>query len=158
MNSTRSPIRPSTLVRALWAGLAVQVVCTLLPLADMVLIGTTEDHVRSAYPAWSSGEVATESGAILSYMAGIGVLGAVAWLLAIWSARTGKGVRTVVTTLFTVGMAVLLFTATAQGAAYDRIVPAWLGMTTLALTAVPAVAALIVVWTQRLGRPRTAAA
>lgn len=158
MNSTRSPIRRSTLVRTLWAGLAVQVVCTLLPLADMWVLGTTEDHVRSAYPAWSSGEVATETGAILSYLAGIGVLGAVAWLLAIWSARTGKGMRTIVTALFAVGMSVLLFTATAQGAAYDRIVPAWLGMTTLILTAVPAVLALIVVWTQRSGRARTAAA
>ncbi|MGH1564676.1 hypothetical protein [Mumia sp. DW29H23] len=127
-------------------GLALQIVTTVLPLLDLAYFGTIESHVRDAYPAWPASDVALDRDAIAWSLVVIGVLGVVGWIVTIWSARRGRAVRAIVTSLFVVGTVVNLTVAGLGGEAYDTIVPLWLGVTTLVLPGLAGIAALVAAW------------
>jgi hypothetical protein len=139
---TRPPAtRPRT---ALYAGLALTVAATLVPLVDLVTADTLTDHVRSAYPSWSADLVAKDRNAIVGYLAAVGVLGAACWLWAIRSVGR-RSMRRTVTVLFAVGACTLLFDLSYSGGAYDRIIPALYGVTGL-LPALAGAVAVVQVW------------
>ncbi|MFF8762905.1 hypothetical protein ACF07Q_00215 [Nocardiopsis dassonvillei] len=134
------------LTQALRIGAGLQVVCILLPVLDLWLLGSVERHVLAAYPQWDAAEIAAERTAIILYLVIVGATGLLGWLFALAAVRRGWWERGVVTALFTVGMGVLILSAGAEGGAYDRIVPLWLGLTLLCLLALPGVTALVAVW------------
>ena len=132
--------------QAAWIGAALQAVCVALPLLDLWTFGSIERNVQGAYPRWDAAEVATDRNAIVGYLVAVGILGVLCGLGTVWAARRGRGVRATVTTLFTIGMLTLLTNATLGGEAYDRIVPLWLGLTLLAVPALPGLTALLAAW------------
>jgi hypothetical protein len=138
--------RGGNLTQALRIGAGSQVVCILLPLLDLWLFGSVERHVRAAHPHWDAVGTAADQTAIILYLVILGAAGLSGWLLALAAVRRGWRERGVVTALFTVGVGVLVLSAGAEGGAYDRIVPLWLGLTLLCLPALPGITALVAVW------------
>lgn len=146
---TRRSQRWGYVVQAAQIGAVLQVLCIALPLLDLWVFGTVDQHVRDAYPNWGEADVSADRTAIIGYLVVVGVLGLFGWLGALWAARRDRGVRATVTTLFAVGMSVLLLDASMGGENYDQIVPLWLGLTLLILPALPGVTALVAAWTAK---------
>lgn len=147
--AVRNEVRTSrwqNTARALWIGTGLQVVCLLLPLLDLWVFGSVENHVEAAYPGWDASEVAKDRDAIVVAVLIVGVLGLVGWLLALWAVRRDRAVRATVTTLFALGLTTLATIAGAGGDPYDQYVPLWLGSTILVLLAVPGGAAVLAAW------------
>lgn len=76
----------------------------------------------------------------------LGLVGLMGWLVALSAVRRRWHERGTVTTLFALGMGVLIVTAGFSGGAYEQVVPLWLGLTLLFIPALPGVTALIAVW------------
>lgn len=138
--------RNGHVVQALWVGAALQLVCIVLPLLDFWIFQSVESHVQATYSQWRPAEVAGDRNAIIAYLVGVGVAGLIAWLAALWFAQRGRWVRGIVTTLFVVGIAVLILNAGIGGGAYDQIIPLWLGLTLLGISALPGLTALVSAW------------
>ncbi|MEU5871135.1 hypothetical protein AB0A73_06175 [Glycomyces sp. NPDC047369] len=130
--------------RALWTGLALQLALAVLPLLDLATLDTITGHVEAAYPDWSAGDVALDRNAIAWSLAGVGVLGAVGWLVALARARRGAP-RATVTVLFALGLLTALTLLGTGGEAYDVIVPLGYGLLGL-LPVLAGLAALVAVW------------
>lgn len=148
----RNKARPGNrqyVVQASQIGAGLQVVCIVLPLLDLWIFGSVERNVETAYPAWGPGEIAGDRNAIVVYLVTVGVLGLLGWLATLWAAQRGRGVRTIVTTLFALGMTTLIITAGVGGEAYEQIVPLWLGLTLLFIPVLPGIAALLAAWSRR---------
>ncbi|MCF6473291.1 hypothetical protein FAF44_33635 [Nonomuraea sp. MG754425] len=125
----------------LYAGLALSVLVTLVPLLDLVTADSLTGHVRAAYPDWPPELVAADHDAIVSYLTVAGVLGVAGWLWTIRAAAGGRRVRALATTLFSLGACVALVNLTLSGGAYDRVVPVLYGT----LWLLPVVAGAVVV-------------
>jgi hypothetical protein len=146
-NETRSG-RWQSVVQASQIGAGLQLVCIVLPLLDLWIFGSIERHVAAAYPDWGPAEVAGDRNAIVIYLVAVGAVGLLGWLVTIWTARRGRGVRATVTTLFVLGMITLITTAGISGGAYDQVVPLWLGLTLLFVLVLPGVTALVAAWSR----------
>ncbi|MFD1717303.1 hypothetical protein [Georgenia deserti] len=136
-------------VQATQIGASLQVVCLLLPLLDLWVLGTVERHVQAAYPQWGPDNVSADRTAIVVALVAVSVLGLACWLVSMWVARRGRGVRATMTTLFILGTLTLLTVAGMGGGAYDQIVPLWLGLTSLVLPVLPGLAAVVAAWSGR---------
>ncbi|ACQ82135.1 hypothetical protein Bcav_3893 [Beutenbergia cavernae DSM 12333] len=143
-----TPGRRRRVVQAVQVGLVMQLICLALPLLDLWVFGSVERHVRAAYPDWPSADVMADRNAILGGLVAVSLLGLLGWCGAWWSARSGRGVRAVATTLFAVGVTVLLSVAGLSGGAYDQVVPLWLGITSLVLPALPGLTAVLAAWSR----------
>ncbi|MEU6249646.1 hypothetical protein [Glycomyces sp. NPDC047010] len=130
--------------QALWIGLALQLALAALPLLDLATLDTITAHVRTAYPDWSAGDVALDRNAITWSLVGLGVLGAVGWLIALLRARRGAP-RVTATVLFTLGLVTSLTLLGTGGENYDQIVPLGYGLLGL-LPVLAGLAALVSVW------------
>lgn len=142
----RTTKRRPNLVQALTLGACLQILCIALPLLDVWMIGSIEQHVQNAYPEWGPDNVNLDRNAIAGYLVIVGVLGLAGWLGALWSAKKDVAVRAVVTTLFVIGTCVLLFDVGYAGEHYDPIVPLWLGVTLLVIPLLPGITAVMAAW------------
>lgn len=149
-NETR-PGRWQSVVQASQIGAGLQLICIVLPLLDLWIFGSIERNVTAAYPDWGPAEVDGDRNAIAIYLVTVGVVGLLGWLVTIWAARKGRGVRATVTTLFALGMITLIITAGVSGGAYAQIVPLWLGLTLLFIPVLPGVTALVAAWSRSRG-------
>lgn len=144
--NTPSPRRRSGVTWSLLIGAAAQVLLIGLPLLDLWVVGSVRRHVQAAYPRWGSADVGADTTAIIVAMAGIGVAGLLCWLVALFVTRRGRRARTVITSMFVVGVSVLGFVAGYADGPYQPIVPLWLGATTFLVATSTGLAALIAVW------------
>jgi hypothetical protein len=124
----------------MYAGLALTVAATGLPLVDMVTVDSLAAHVRDAYPQWPTQLVNGDRNAIVIYLSAVGVLGLAGWLWAIRSVLTRKrNARRVTTVMFTLGTSVALFDLVFTGGQYDRVLPSLYGIVGL----LPSLAGLV---------------
>ena len=133
-------------------GAATQVICMALPLLDLWLFGSVRRHVASAYPDWTAGDIDLDRNAIVGYLVGFGILALAGWLVTIWVAKRGRGVRGTVTALFIAGTLMGLVNAGTGADAYAQIVPLWLGVTLLVLPLLPGATATLAAWSGPKGR------
>ncbi|WP_157254581.1 hypothetical protein [Nonomuraea typhae] len=133
---------------AMYAGLALTIVATLAPLADILTVDTLTRHVRDAYPAWSPGQIAGDRNAIALFLGITGVLGIICWLVTIRAVRKGRRWARIGSTA-ALGLAVLmsLVTLTLGGAPYDVVVPPTFGVLTL-LPCLAGLVAVVSLWRQ----------
>lgn len=143
---TRTTTTTRSLTQALLIGAVVQAALISLPLLDLWIFGSTERHVQAAYPGWGPAEVGADTMAIVVGMAIVGVAGVSGWLFALLAVRRDRRTRAVVTTLFIAGLTVLAFVAGYGAGPYDQIVPLWMGMTTLGVSAITGATALLAAW------------
>ncbi|MEV5570010.1 hypothetical protein AB0L06_08165 [Spirillospora sp. NPDC052269] len=138
-------VRPA----ALYAGLVLSVLATLVPVVDVTTADTLRDHVRDAYPGWSASLVGKDHDAIVIYATVVGGLGVLCWLWTIWAALARRRhARALITTLFAVGTGVVLMNFSFSGGAYDRVLPDLYGYAGL-LPAIAGVAAVVSAWRPR---------
>jgi hypothetical protein len=138
-----SPTR-RRLLTALYIGLALSVIGAVAPLVDIATVDTIGDHVRDAYPDWSAGDVGKDRDAIAYSLAGLGALGAVAWIIAI--AGAGKRwARWYITAVFVLGTITALSVGFMGGEAYTTIAPPAYGAL-VSLPCLAGLAAAIFVW------------
>ena len=86
--TTTSPAQRRT-TAVMVGGLALTVLVAVAPFLD----GTTHllaDHVRAGYPGYGPDEVRAAVTAYQYLLAGVGILGVVAWLWAVRAVRSGR--------------------------------------------------------------------
>lgn len=144
MSKTTSPG-----LRALYAGLVLTTLVSLAPLIDLATVDSIGDHVRAAYPDWSSDLVRTDRNAIVGYFAVANALGIPLWLWTSHLAATGhRRTRAVATWCFAAGACLAITNLGMGGAAYDTVVPVAYGLLGLAPVAA-GLAALVPLWRGR---------
>ncbi|USQ81186.1 hypothetical protein NF556_05950 [Ornithinimicrobium faecis] len=107
------------------------------------------NHVREAYPQWDANTVSTERTAIIGWLVGTGVLGALGWISSIWAVRRRKRwALWFAATWLALGVVTAGITLSTGGEAYDVIGPTSLGLVS-ALPVLAGIAVLIQLWRDR---------
>lgn len=111
----RSPMITSrSVIAAMYAGLALTLVATIVPYVDRATVNTLADHIRAGIP-YTEGRIDTAATTYLVYLSVIGALGMAGRLWTIRAVQTGRRwARGVATAMFGIGTAVAL-TAADQG-------------------------------------------
>jgi hypothetical protein len=125
-------------VVAIYAGLALTVVATIVPYTTRLLA----DHVRAGYPAYTQARIDSAVSTYQVLLSVVGALGIVAWLGTAWAVRAGKRwARAATAVLFvlgtSIGLAGLLVTDTSGDTGLSPAL-AWTGLA-------PCLAALLAV-------------
>ncbi|MEU8705310.1 hypothetical protein [Streptomyces sp. NPDC048565] len=127
---------------AMYTGLGLTVVATILPYVDRVTTHLLADHIRAGYPSYTDARVDSAVTTYLVLLSVAGALGVLAWL---WTIRAVKGrkrwARPVATALFVIGTGIALTGLLTRDTSGDTGLPTVLG---LAGTA-PSLAALVAV-------------
>ena len=138
--------------RVMYVGLALTAALMLAPLVDLATADSIASHVRSAYPTWPDRLVTLDRNAIVIWLGSVGLLGVVAWLLAIRSARRGRrSARWVGTVMFALGLIMALVDVSVGGGAYQQVIPLAYGLLGLLPPAV-GLAAVVLLWMPRSRR------
>ncbi|MEA5360551.1 hypothetical protein VA596_13470 [Amycolatopsis sp., V23-08] len=134
-------------VTAIYAGLALTVVATIVPFTTRLLA----DHVRAGYPAYGPAQVDSAVTTYLVLLSVVGALGVAAWLGTAWAVKAGKRwARAATAALFVLGTGIGLTGLLITDTSGDPGLPPALAWTGLA----PCLAALVAV--VLLGRRRPA--
>ncbi|MFF3664317.1 hypothetical protein [Microtetraspora malaysiensis] len=139
MTKTR---RKQSAVGAMYAGLGLTVVATIVPWIDRATGGVLAGHIRAGYPTFPQDRVDTAVMTWLVCLSVVGALGTSCWFFAIWAVGAGKRwARSVATLVFALGLSVGLFTLLVRDSSGDTGLPpllGWVGM-------VPSLAGLLAV-------------
>lgn len=135
-----APATRSSLRMALYITLALHAIATVVPLLDVALTDSVTDHVRAAYPEWSSAQVAGDRNAIIAYLAVLGLLNVTGWLWIIRAVSRRTRRATAITIIIALTSAsVALLNLDMSGGAYEHVVPTSLAVVGL----VPATVGLV---------------
>ncbi|MFE7404733.1 hypothetical protein [Isoptericola sp. NPDC057559] len=155
MTTTRPAQRRTT--AAMVGGLALTVLVAVAPFLD----GTTHllaDHVRAGYPGYGPDEVRAAVTAYQYLLAGVGVVGVVAWLWAIRAVRSGRRwARGAATAAFALALVLALTALLTRDTSGDvGLAPAlgWAGL----LPCVAGAVAVVLLWRAPRVSPGTPAA
>lgn len=140
---------------AMYAGLGLAVIATIVPYFDHVTGNTLADHIRDGYPTYPQHRIDTAATTWLAYLSVLGVLGIVFWSVAIWATRTGKWwIRGYATAMLALGAGTALFNLFVRDTSGDTGLPPLLGWVGI----LPSLAGLVgvtLLW--RGSRPKTRA-
>jgi hypothetical protein len=105
--------KPDPGVLAMYAGLVLSVVATIVPYVDRATSQTLTAHVRAGYPSYSPERVDSTVTVWLAILSVVGLLGIASWVATIWAVRARRRMaRWAATAMFalgtTVGLALLL--------------------------------------------------
>lgn len=96
-------------VRAMYVGVALTLVATIVPYIDRATADVLTDHIRTGYPTFTADRVDTAVTTYLVLLSAVGALGIFAWLWTIRAVKAGKRyARPVAITLLGVGTVVAL--------------------------------------------------
>lgn len=110
---------------ALWIGLGLTVLTVVNAQLGSSLIG---DHIRSGYPALAENEIAAGVGFYTTSLTVLGVLGALGWVVTIWSARRGSGwARWIAAALALSGTTIAAFALLVRDTSGDTGLPPLIG-------------------------------
>jgi hypothetical protein len=131
---------------ALYAGLAITVIATVVPYLDRATSDTLPQHIRAGYPTYAQARVDLAATIYLVYLSVTGVLGAACWLATARAVRAGRPwARGAATALFIVGTAVALADLLIRDTSGDTGLPfllGWAGM----LPSLPGLIAVTLLW------------
>jgi hypothetical protein len=131
---------------AMYAGLALTVVATVVPWVDRATSDTLADHIQASYPAYGPGRIDTAVTTYLVYLSAVGALGIAGWLVSIRGIRRATWwARGAATGLFAVGTAVALTDLLIRDTSGDTgLAPliGWVGV----LPCLPGLLAVTVLW------------
>lgn len=103
MTTTATTPRHRPALLAIYTGLALTVVTTIIPLVGDGLA----EHTRDIYPSYSRQQVDSAVGAAAGLLCVVGGLGVLAWLTTAWAAGAGKRwARLLSAALFVIGACV----------------------------------------------------
>ena len=137
---------------AMYGGLVVTVLATVVPFVDRATTHLLADHIRAGYPAYDDARVEAAVTAYLVALSVVGVLGAASWLWTAWAVRADKRwARPAATAMFVLGLGVGLTGLLTKDTSGDTGLPATLGWVGMA----PSLAGLLAVallWKSRTAR------
>jgi hypothetical protein len=115
-------------VRAMYAGLALTVVATIVPFVDRATTHLLADHIRAGYPAYPQGRIDTAVSTWLGILAVVGALGVAGWIWSIRAVAAGKRwARWTATALLALGTTVALTALLIRDTSGDTGLPALIG-------------------------------
>jgi hypothetical protein len=132
-------------IAAMYAGLALTVLATIVPYADRATTHLLAEHIQAGYPTYTPTLVDSAVTTYLAFLSVIGALGVIAWLGTTWAVTEGKRwARPAATVMFTLGTSVGLIGLFTKDTSGDTGLPPALGWTGMApcLAGVLAVALL----------------
>ncbi len=143
----RKSMRGSTsVIAAMYTGLAMTVVATIVPYIDHATSNTLADHIRAGYPTYTDARIDTAATTYLVYLSVTGVLGVVGWLWTVRALKTGKRwARGAATALFALGTSIALADLLIKDTSGDTGLPlllGWVGM----LPCLAGLLAVILLW------------
>jgi hypothetical protein len=119
-------------IAAMYAGLALTVMATIVPHVDPFTAGVLGDHIRAGYPAHTDARIDTAVTTYLVYLSVVGALGLVGWLGTMSAVKAGKRwVRGGATAMFALGTGIALFDLLVKDTSGDTGLPpllGWVGM------------------------------
>jgi hypothetical protein len=140
-------------IGAMYAGLGLTVITTIVPYLDHVTGNMLADHIRAGYPTYPQQRIDTAAMTWLVYLSVVGVLGIVFWSWAIWATRAGKWwIRGYATVMLALGAGIALFNLFVRDTSRDTGLPPLLGWVGI----LPSLAGLVgvtLLW--RRSRPKT---
>jgi hypothetical protein len=135
-----------SVLAAMYAGLALSIVATVVPFVDRGTADTLAEHIRDGYPKYGPARIDTAVTTYLVYLSVVGALGVAGWLVSIRAVRRAAWwVRRVATALFTVGTSVALtnlLIRDTSGATGLSPLLGWVGM----LPCLPGLVAVALLW------------
>ncbi len=129
-------------IGAMYAGLGLTVVATVVLYVDRFTGTMLADHIRAGYPTYSQDRIDTAVLTYLIYLSVLGAVGVTCWLLAIRAVRAGKRwARSAATVVFALGAGIALFNLLVRDTSGDTGLPPLLG----GVGMLPALAGLLAV-------------
>ncbi|MFJ5901026.1 hypothetical protein ACIQFZ_37805 [Streptomyces sp. NPDC093064] len=129
MTKTR---RERLVIGAMFTGLGLTVIATIVPYVDRATTHLLADHIRAGYPTYAPTRIDSAVTTYLVLLSVIGALGVLAWLWTIWAVRAGKRwARPAATVMFVLGASVGLTMLLAKDTSGDTGLPptlGWVGM------------------------------
>jgi hypothetical protein len=119
-------------VAAMYAGLVLSVVATIVPHVDHATANVLADHIRAGYPAYTAARIDSAVTTYLIYLTVVGALGIVAWLGMIWAVKARKRrARGAATATFVLATSIAAFDLFVRDTSGDTGLPpllGWIGM------------------------------
>ncbi|MEV5012463.1 hypothetical protein AB0K74_32885 [Streptomyces sp. NPDC056159] len=129
MTKTR---RERLVIGAMFTGLGLTVIATIVPYVDRATTHLLADHIRAGYPTYAPTRIDSAVTTYLVLLSVIGALGVLAWLWTIWAVRAGKRwARPAATVMFVLGASVGLTMLLTKDTSGDTGLPptlGWVGM------------------------------
>jgi hypothetical protein len=127
MSTSFAKHEPSALA-AMYAGVALTVVATIVPHVDSATGNVLAEHIRAGYRAYTDARIDTAVSDYLVYLSVVGALGVVGWLATIWAVKAGKRwVRGGATAVFALAPSIALFDLLVKDTSADTGLPPLLG-------------------------------
>lgn len=128
MTSQHQPLA----IGAMYAGLALTVVATIVPHIDRATANLLADHIRAGYPTYTDARIDAAVTTYLVYLSVVGALGVVAWLGMIRAVKVDRRwVRGGATAMFALATSIALFDLLVKDTSGDTGLPpllGWVGM------------------------------
>jgi hypothetical protein len=119
-------------VAAMYAGLVLTVLATIVPHVDHATANVLADHIQAGYPAYTTARIDSAVTTYLVYLTAVGALGIVAWLGMIWAVKARKRrVRGAATAMFVLATSIAAFDLLVKDTSGDTGLPpllGWIGM------------------------------
>lgn len=129
-------------VAAMYVGLGLTVVATIVPYVDRATIHLLADHIQAGYPTYTQTRVDSAVTTYLVLLSVLGALGVIAWLWTTRAVKAGKRwARPVATVMFVLGTSVGLTGLLIKDTSGDTALPLTLGWAGMA----PCLAGLLAV-------------
>jgi len=149
--------RQQPALRAMYVGLAITVVATIVPFVDRARGDLMAGHVQDGYPSYTHDRVDAAVTAWVLILSVVGALGVLSWIWAIWAVRAGKGwARWAAAGMLALGTSAALTALLVEDTSGDgALAPAlgWLGV----LPCVAGLVAVTLLWRPSRPGPRASA-
>lgn len=131
---------------ALYAGLGLTVIATVVPYADHATANVLAGHIQAGYPTYTQARIGTAVTMYLVYLSVVGALGITCWLWTIWAVKTGRRwARGAATAIFASGTCIALFDLLVRDTSGDTGLPPLLGWAGV-LPCLAGLLAVILLW------------
>ncbi|MFL5839511.1 MAG: hypothetical protein ACJ77Z_03555 [Thermoleophilaceae bacterium] len=112
---------------AMYVGLALTVVATIVPLMDHSTANVLADHIRDGYPTYTPARINAAT-TYLIYLSAVGAVGILSWVWSIRAVKARRGwLREAVTAIFVLATGIALFDLMIKDTSGDTGLPPLLG-------------------------------
>jgi cytochrome bd-type quinol oxidase subunit 2 len=129
-------------IASMYAGLALTVAATSVPLVDHATGNVLANHIRAGYPTYTPARIDTAATTYLIYLSVLGVIGSLCWLWTIRAVKARKRwARETTSAIFALATAIALFDLIVKDTSGETGLPPLLGLVGL----LPCLAGLLAV-------------